>query len=430
MVSQNTVQRQASSMRFIPIEKCCTSYAHLRRGKRLLSEIDDVAVLPIRVVPKDDGAFEVIDGFKRLAAWREQQYTSVPVVIESFCSKEEQKRRMLLANAPRRTVTALDEGKIICSMIDDDGKTAGDIMRLLGKKKSWVARRIDIGRYLSSTAEEKMSCGAMGPSVGHALCALSHKEQDQILVAIDQHGLRAHEALDLISAFRVADEKEQKIVLRDPKGQLNQKQAPTLSPCAMQLENKLEDIRQALHDLSDFIIPEEMAPPEKRRIEAIYRSVLSEVKHMAHALTPERRAKPMEQDYHGHDNRQEERNIHNTDGNETAQRPGEAPPPNEENRTYSQGNTRGDCRLAQEGIRHPENPRPLEPLTEKNHHDSYRGGMPIGLCSAESKTEHARTLSPDHFRESEQGSHDIQNTARDQGTRISREAHDSRRICT
>ena len=69
---------------------------------------EDLAALPIRVVPCEDGGFEVLDGFKRLESWREQGRQEVPVVLERPGPVEQHKRLLLLANAPPRTLTALD----------------------------------------------------------------------------------------------------------------------------------------------------------------------------------------------------------------------------------------------------------------------------------------------------------------------------------
>jgi len=89
-------ERFASTVQFVPIEKLKTSYAALRPGA-LPPCCDLTATMPIRVVPTEDGAYEVIDGFKRLNDWREQGYQSVPVAIEAQCRVEEQKRLLLLA---------------------------------------------------------------------------------------------------------------------------------------------------------------------------------------------------------------------------------------------------------------------------------------------------------------------------------------------
>ena len=60
-------EQTAGNLRFLPIESLRTSYASLRPGS-VSTGAEDIALLPIRVVPVPDGSFEIIDGFKRLEA--------------------------------------------------------------------------------------------------------------------------------------------------------------------------------------------------------------------------------------------------------------------------------------------------------------------------------------------------------------------------
>ena len=134
----------AGSFRFLPAGQLRTSYAALRPGAphRLPS---DVAQLPIRVVPTDDGTYEVIDGFKRLEGWREQQHNLIPVVVEPPGTPADHKRLILLANSPPRTLTALDEARVVCSLMSEEGIGPASVARSLGHKPQWVARRVAIG---------------------------------------------------------------------------------------------------------------------------------------------------------------------------------------------------------------------------------------------------------------------------------------------
>ena len=69
-MSPSTEKGCTGSVRLVAVEQLRTTYAPLRPGsprQRHLSAAN-AAPLPIRVVPTDDGIFEVIDGHKRLAA--------------------------------------------------------------------------------------------------------------------------------------------------------------------------------------------------------------------------------------------------------------------------------------------------------------------------------------------------------------------------
>ena len=272
----------SGSFCFLPVQQLRTRYAPLRPGAPHRVP-DDMAQLPIRVVPTEEGLYEVIDGFKRLAGWRQQGQQFIPVVVEPPGCSADHKRLLLTANCPPRTLTALDEARVVCSLMSEEGLSAASIARRLGRKPQWVARRVEIGRRLSPAAEGKLARGEIGPTLAHALCALSAKEQESVLSAMERHGLKLPEALALISAYRVADEPDRRELLRSPLGVLRPEPAPSpaISPTATVLERRLQAIQEALVSLAEFTIPQQLAPAEKRRLEARLRSVLAQLQNTA-----------------------------------------------------------------------------------------------------------------------------------------------------
>ena len=112
--------RTAGSFCFLPVQQLRTSYASLRPGAPQQFP-DETAQMPIRVVPTTEGVYEVIDGFKRLDGWREQGHRLIPVVVEPPGSTTEHKRLLLLSNSPPRTLTALDEARVVCSLMSEEG---------------------------------------------------------------------------------------------------------------------------------------------------------------------------------------------------------------------------------------------------------------------------------------------------------------------
>ena len=82
------------------------------------------------------GTLEIIDGFKRFAAWQSDGREKIPVIIESPGSSAEQKRLLLSANSPARTLTPLDEGLVICSLFEDDQMKPSAVAKLLARKKN------------------------------------------------------------------------------------------------------------------------------------------------------------------------------------------------------------------------------------------------------------------------------------------------------
>lgn len=275
----------AGGMQLVSPERLKTNYEQLRRGiapgsQQLGPEF------PLLVAVRADGDYEVLDGFKRLARWREQGHRVVPVLVESVVSSAEHKRWLLRANAPARTSTALDEARVVCSLRDEEKLGPSAIGRLLGHKPQWVERRLMLGRRLSRRGRDELGRGGIGPTLGHALCRLEPEEQDRVLEAIARHQLGQRDALALVHAWESADENDRRELLREPLRLLRPDaiQSQTLSPRVRQLEAELERLSTGLKDLTLFTLPDDLAPPERRRLEALWRGVLAELRVTAQRL--------------------------------------------------------------------------------------------------------------------------------------------------
>jgi ParB-like chromosome segregation protein Spo0J len=88
--------------------------------------IPRVPALPLRVAAVEDGTYEVLDGFTRLARWTRDGHPHVPVVVEDAPGVV-RKTRLLEANAPRRTLSPMDEARVVRSLAEDDRFTPTQI---------------------------------------------------------------------------------------------------------------------------------------------------------------------------------------------------------------------------------------------------------------------------------------------------------------
>ena len=206
-----------AEVQHVAIDELGTTLQLLRQGALPPPVIDrELAELPIRVVRTEDGPFEVVDGFKRLARWRSGGASSVPVVVERSPSPHEAKLALLRANAPRRTVTAMDEARVVHAL-REDGMTVLGIAELAGRRKRWVVHRLALESELSPSLQGRIDEGALGPTLAHALCPLAHDVQEKLVAAIERHRLKTHEGTALISAWQATDSKsEHKRLLDDP----------------------------------------------------------------------------------------------------------------------------------------------------------------------------------------------------------------------
>lgn len=281
--STTTTAAYGPEIQTVPITQLRTSYVHLRPGKPSRTS-DNLRDLPLRVVVTANGHLEVVDGFKRLARWSEAGATHMPVVVELGGQGFENKRLLLQANAPRKTITPMDEALVVHSLVEDDKLTLKAAAKLLGKKVGWASCRLALSKHSSAKTAEAVSKGTVGVSLAQELTALSDEEQDNLLEAMGKHGLRSREAILLVHTYRVASTSDRKQLLKDPIPLLRPKPTEIISPRATDLEERLKIMGKTIEELRSFSIPSDLAPPETRRLSALYRSVCQELVQTVRAL--------------------------------------------------------------------------------------------------------------------------------------------------
>ena len=265
-----------------------TRFAELR-GKRT-DPARELAPLPIRAV-RLDGRLEVIDGFKRLAEWADG--VEVPVVVEeaslppSKLALPGAKALLLVANAPRRTTSAMDEARVVASLADEDALSLKHVAKLLSKKDAWVETRLTLARHLAERAAVALDEGRIGVTTAHALCAFSREDQARLYAAIESHGLTTREVAALLATYRAADEAERKTLLRDPLGVLRAPQsASPLSGEPAAIAERMTRTKEALADFMRLALPRS-PEPEARFLDAERRRVAFAVLSAAKTLLSE-----------------------------------------------------------------------------------------------------------------------------------------------
>jgi len=266
-------------MTHVPLKTLRTSFGSLRGcGSALPEQVHEPGPLPLRVLQSSDGSFEVLDGFKRLERWRASGVSQVPVVIEDISAGHEALAVLLTANAPRRTLTAMDEARVVSALRHEHGLGSTGIARLCGKKPGWVATRLTLAQRLSPAVARKVGEGTIGVTIAHALCALDGDEQDVVCTTIDRHRLTVRQGGALIAAYRVAESSQEKeLLMKDPHRTVGpaKHDDSQQSRLAIYLEHKLIAMQETLKELARFSIPEErLTGPELRRLQACHRAVM------------------------------------------------------------------------------------------------------------------------------------------------------------
>ena len=152
----------------VPVDRLATTLAPLR-GPRT-DAAPSLAPLPLRVAPARAGIYEILDGFKRLARWRREGATRIPVVVEDDAfSSVVGKARLLEANTPKRTVSPMDEARVVHSLAADDHLSPTQITKVLGRGRPWVDRRLTLGQRLAPELARHLDDGRLSATTAHTV---------------------------------------------------------------------------------------------------------------------------------------------------------------------------------------------------------------------------------------------------------------------
>lgn len=280
------------SIWLVPIERLRSSLKGLRSGCKPEPERPvQLNELPLRVVETEDGFYEIVDGFKRLDRWRASGLPRVPVVLETALSDLEKKVALLEANRPPRTLTPMDEAKVVHAIRHEDGLGPTGIAHVCGRKPSWVTTRLMLADRLSEEVARRVDIGTVGVTLAHALCALDHEVQESVCEVIERHGLKGQEALALVSAYRTCEyPDERRALLSNPLDAVrpSNRTAATVSALCTRLEEKLGRVQAALETIGNFILPDQgLTLPERRRLEAEHLKVIHQLFNTAQTLAIE-----------------------------------------------------------------------------------------------------------------------------------------------
>jgi hypothetical protein len=268
-------------MTLVAIDRLRTSLAALR-GSR--TERTELAALPIRVAACDGGFFEVLDGFKRLARWRGEGRAEIAVVVET-AEGVERKARLLSANSPGKTASAMDEARVVASLSDEDGMSAMAIGKLLGRKKLWVERRLSLARRLPPEAAARLDRGRMAILTALALAEFGAAEQRRLAETCERQGLSCREAAAFLATWRVApDAATREALARDPRtASPREREQPGASPLgarAAEIAARLDALEAGLCELATPL--DGLSDPERRALEARRRRIVFRMKEVLH----------------------------------------------------------------------------------------------------------------------------------------------------
>jgi ParB-like chromosome segregation protein Spo0J len=176
---------------------------------------------PLVVCPRQE-VYEVLDGFKRLAAAGTLGW---PVVGVRIWPADERAAKAAIygLNQTGRRTQEWEDAWIVHALVRDDGLTQVEVAELLGRHKSWVCRRLALVEKLADAARDDLRLGLLPATAARALVRLPAGNQPEVLAAFHRDELTAAElegVVDLLAA--AAGRAQQEFILEQPRRALQQ----------------------------------------------------------------------------------------------------------------------------------------------------------------------------------------------------------------
>lgn len=150
------------------------------------------------VCVKSEGGYELIDGFKRLRAFRKLNNPALRAKTLEMNGRV-CKAAIIQFNRQGKAINGIEEAMIIQSLYREDGLRQEEIGAMLGRHKSWVSRRIALIERLSEEVKEDIRLGLISVIAGRELGKLPRGNQRAAADAILKHRFSTRETARLVS---------------------------------------------------------------------------------------------------------------------------------------------------------------------------------------------------------------------------------------
>jgi len=181
------------------------------------------------VVCRREEQWQIVDGFKRLAAARVLDWPSL--LVRSLATDDERtvKAAVYGLNRVGQHLQELEEAWLVQALVREDGLSQVETAELLGRHKSWVCRRLALLEKLSAEVRGELEVGVLPPSLARQLLRLPVGNQAAVLAAARREALTAVEVQGLVDLWlSAAAGMQREHVLAQPRAALRLAQ---LRPC-------------------------------------------------------------------------------------------------------------------------------------------------------------------------------------------------------
>jgi ParB-like chromosome segregation protein Spo0J len=198
---------------------------HLPEAERAMARsLERYGQISPMVVCLREGHYELIDGFKRLAAARMISGMSRVSIRLILVDERGAKAAIYGLNRAGGRTRELEEAWIVHALVREDRLTQVEVAELLSRHKSWVCRRLALIERLGPQAKDELRVGLLCPTAARQIVRLPEGNQAEVLQVIRRETLSTIELSAMVDLLlECPGRRQQEFVLQNPREALAQK---------------------------------------------------------------------------------------------------------------------------------------------------------------------------------------------------------------
>jgi ParB family chromosome partitioning protein len=176
------------------------------KHKKLAAEYGNV--MPVIVCAQKNGTYQVISGSASLEACEQAGIQEVTAVLSGLPDEKEQMKLSLLLAALPDESSAIAEGAIISRLYDNYGVSPHEMMKLLGKSRGWVYKRMSLAKNLSETVKGMVTDGTLCPRSAEEVAKMPQEVQGEFAANVANAGMSKNDICALYKRYKCASTEE------------------------------------------------------------------------------------------------------------------------------------------------------------------------------------------------------------------------------
>src|SRR5512135_3840662 len=212
------------------------------------------------VVCLREETYEVLDGFKRLAAAR---VLGLKAVAARRLEADERAAKAAIhgLNQTGRRTQEWEDAWIVHALVREDGMTQVEVAELLGRHKTWVCRRLALVEKLAGEARDDLRLGLLSATAARSLVRLPAGNQAEVVATIHRDKLTVAELEGVVGLLAATPARtQQEYILAQPRQALRQARSetgwawdPRLSRAGNRVARRLADVLEGLGRLENWL---------------------------------------------------------------------------------------------------------------------------------------------------------------------------------